>query len=235
VLSLAGDLTGAARQYRAAIHLIPRQATFHRSLGSLLLQQNLPEEAVKELRIATDLDPTSSSAQYSLAMALQRVGRSEEAAPLIKEAQFVKQEELSKQQATIKLNMGIDHLKSGRVDRAMESFQSALEIKPYFPEAHYYLGMALAEKNDLEGAAEQFQRALAERPSDLEMRYNFAILLWRRGKLEEAEKEFRWVITQKSDNGEAHCQLARLLLARGQSSEGQRALERARQLGHCGT
>jgi len=163
------------------------------------------------------------------------MGKPDEAAPIFKQAETSKQEERDRERAVISLNQGIDLLRSGEVEKAIESFESALKIQENFPEAHYYLGIARAERKDFDKAVEEFRTALEERPRDPEMRFNFAIALWRQGKVSEAIEEFRSVIKQKPDDGEAYCYLAHLLLGQGQTIEGKKLLQRAQQLGRCST
>jgi tetratricopeptide (TPR) repeat protein len=45
------------------------------------------------------------------------------------------------------------------LDRAIESYQTAIRINPNFADAHYGLGLALKQQNQKSAAIAQFQKA----------------------------------------------------------------------------
>jgi protein O-GlcNAc transferase len=57
-----------------------------------------------------------------------------------------------------------------RFDEAMANFRKALEIKPNYAEAHYHMGLALADKGRLADAIASYRKALTIKPDYAEAR-----------------------------------------------------------------
>ena len=66
---LAGhDAAGAEAAFRKAIELQPELEMAHRGLGLALRARGQDEAALRELQVATRLDPSDADAHYALAM-----------------------------------------------------------------------------------------------------------------------------------------------------------------------
>jgi tetratricopeptide (TPR) repeat protein len=75
------DRTGEAlAEFVAALLIDPRDAEAHAGIGLIHLNAGRPADAVDVLRRATDLSPTNTETRYAFATALERVGRTQEAA-----------------------------------------------------------------------------------------------------------------------------------------------------------
>ncbi len=109
--------------------------------------------------------------------------------------------------------------KEGRLDEAVVHCRKALEIHPDYPEAHNFLGYALAKKGDWENAIISIRAALRVRPNYAEARTNLAISLSQLGRTDEALAECRTALQLDQDYPEAHCTLALLLLQLGRRDE----------------
>ena len=69
------------------------------------------------------------------------------------------------------------------LDGAIQAYQEALRLQPQNAEAHYNLGMVLAEREQCEDAAVQFQEAIAIEPEYAKAHHNLGlIMLWRRDR-----------------------------------------------------
>ena len=67
---VAGGQAGRAMErYNAQVAAEPRNALYRFNYGTLLLQANAYDQAIEQLRYATDLDPTNSNAFYNLGAA----------------------------------------------------------------------------------------------------------------------------------------------------------------------
>jgi len=109
--------------------------------------------------------------------------------------------------------------KEGRLDEAVLHCRKALEIHPDYPEAHNYLGYALAQKGNWADAIISLRAALRVRPNYAEARTNLAISLSQLGRTDEALAECRTALQLDQDYPEAHCTLALLLLQLGRRDE----------------
>ena len=64
-------------------------------------------------------------------------------------------------------------------------------IEPDYPEAHNYLGIALAQQGKLEQAEEHFKEALRPTPDQPLMHFNLGLLHQKQGRPEQAMEDFR--------------------------------------------
>jgi tetratricopeptide (TPR) repeat protein len=55
-------------------------------------------------------------------------------------------------------------------DKAIDAFQQALEVDPYYPNVHYNLGLIYQDRRDWARAREMFQGALKTNPDDKDAR-----------------------------------------------------------------
>ena len=69
---------------------------------------------------------------------------------------------------------------AGRLPEAIEQFNSALEGRPDYPEAHNYLGMALMMQGNREEAVRHFRQALWLKPDFAPARRNLDDALGKR-------------------------------------------------------
>jgi Flp pilus assembly protein TadD len=216
-----------------AIKLNPQAPEFRTELGVVLLQQGQLEDAISNLRRAVQQRNMDPAAHYVLARALQKAGRPGEASREFQEATALNQAKLGLEQAGLLTINGIADLRAGRIADAAQKLRQAVARKPDYPEANYYLGIALAQSGDAAGSIQGFQTALEKRPQSAEIHYNFGIALWQMGKGVEAIHEFRLAIQLNPHDGLAHCALGKALLRQGTADEGENELRRAHELGAC--
>jgi superkiller protein 3 len=232
-LMKSGDLSSAADQLGTAVNQSPNVVEFRIELGLALLQLSKLDESIAMLRGAAEQAPDSASAHYSLARALQRAGLRKEAAKEFTEADGLQQAERDREEAGLHTINGIQSLRTGNINDAVESLRRAVTRKPDYPEANYYLGIALAQSGDEAGSIRAFRTALEKRPRSAEIHYNFGIALRQMGKSSEAIQEFRQATQLKPEDGLAHCALGMALLQAGDSQTGEEELQLAHQLGAC--
>ena len=223
------------KHLRLAIGLCPDNGSFKVELGVVLQKEGKAQEAVALLRKVTEENPGNVQAQYVLARALQETGSRTEAAEHFQKASNLNHGEINLKAARVLTLEGASELQKGEVDEAVVTLRKALEELPGFPDANYYLGIALAKKGDSENALQAFETAQAGRPADPEICYNFGIALWHVAKATAAIDEFRQAIQLKPNYGLAHCALGKALIHEGQTVDGQNEIGQARRFGACGT
>ena len=69
-----------------------------------------------------------------------------------------------------KIQNGKRNVQQGQYDAAMKQYESILDKHPYFPEAHFYMGLTKFRQKDIEGAAYYFSEALKIFPDHLKAR-----------------------------------------------------------------
>ena len=69
-----------------------------------------------------------------------------------------------------KIQNGKRNVQQGQFDAAITDYESILEKHPYFPEAHFYMGLTKFRQKDIEGAAYYFSEALKLYPDHMKAR-----------------------------------------------------------------
>jgi tetratricopeptide (TPR) repeat protein len=124
----------ALAEFVAALLIDPLDAAAHAGIGRIHLQAGRDADAADALRRATDLAPASSETRYSLATALERLGRKEEAAQHFARVEQAQRQTLDdrrremtaaalKQEATLRTA-------EGRFEAAIALYEKALAVEP---------------------------------------------------------------------------------------------------------
>lgn len=119
------------------------------------------EAAVELLSRAIEADPQFVTAQFALGAVHQGLGNRWKAA-----AQFRASTQLDPAFAEPYKALGDLFLTAPRrlFDQAIEAYSKALEIRPFYGDAHIGLGDARAAKGDVDGAVAAYRRALEFNP-----------------------------------------------------------------------
>lgn len=140
-----GDDAKAIEIFRDLVKRLPSSATDRVNLGIALLNHNDLDAAETELRKALALDPRDLRAHYNLGIVLKHRGRNEEAAAELVEV--VSTSEGAKD-ASVHYNLGILYKRLRRNDEALESFRSAVALRPEHASAHFQIYNAMVQKGD---------------------------------------------------------------------------------------
>jgi len=125
-------------------------------LGDLLKERGRMEAAVLEYRRALEESPNSVTIMQKLSSSLRMMARDEEALELLKRAR-----DISSDHPGIFTALGRTYLKLKRTKEAKDSFQEAIQINPFDPEAH--LGLASADEAVGEKASASKEREIANK------------------------------------------------------------------------
>lgn len=119
------------------------------------------EASVDLLGKAVEMDPKFVVAQFALGMVHQSLGNRWKAA-----AQFRASTQLDPSYPEPYKALGDLFLTAPRrlFDQAVEAYNKALELRPFFAEAYVGLGDAKAAKGDVNGAVAAYQKALVHNP-----------------------------------------------------------------------
>jgi protein O-mannosyl-transferase len=104
--------------------------------------------------------------------------------------------------------LGLHLFNQGKVDEAIQHFETALRIEPRYDVAHSHLGRALAEQRRYDEAVAHFETALSLRPDDAKTHHNFGSVLMLQGRHAEAVRQFEEVLRLQPDHVGAHNNLA---------------------------
>jgi tetratricopeptide (TPR) repeat protein len=124
-------------------------------------------------------------------------------------------------------NLGAIHLREGRIEQAVASFERALVLKPGHTHALANLANARLAQGQTAAALALFQQVLALAPNDAKAHADLGQALETTGSATDAESHYRRAIALDDTLAEGHFLLGRRLLALGRVPEAAPHLERA--------
>jgi Tfp pilus assembly protein PilF len=130
-------------------------------------------------------NPSDFEAHYNLAAMLQAKELIE---PAIREYEAAVR--LRPGDAVANNALGAAWIGAGHAAQGVEYLRTALEARPDYFDAHYNLGVALAQQNDYDGASRQFQLALQLQPQDANAEANLGATLAQMGRFDDAKAHF---------------------------------------------
>jgi Flp pilus assembly protein TadD len=164
------------------IDVNPDVAFAHNNVGSILLKEKRPNEAIEHFNRALELEPRNAMAENNLGLALVQLGRLDEAEP-----HFRKAVEFNPAYYKAYESLGALYLQTNRIDPAVESLKAALEIQPTEAKALNDLGIAFMRSGRAEEGLDSFQRAVGVDPSNAQYRKNLGRALLQMGRTDEAK------------------------------------------------
>ncbi|GGJ30481.1 tetratricopeptide repeat protein [Deinococcus roseus] len=133
--------------------------------------------------------------------------------------------------------LGQAYLNAGRTSDAVKAFEEAIRKDYSSYEAHFGLGVALFQLNNLSGAEFEFQQLTALNPNLIQGYYNLGAVLSKQGKTDDALASYQKAIEVGKANAAsteeltlAYTQWAQLLASTGKHAEAQKAFEEALKL-----
>ena len=221
-------------------------------VGSELIRNGRPEEAVPLLRQAVAELPDYAPAHFSLALALDQTGESNSAlteyemavrlwpddfraqgalALALEEAgqpeaaldHFREASRLRPDSAAAQNNLAIALHKANKAVEAIPFYEAALALKPDYVEAHTNLALALATAGQTDRAVTHFQQALQLQPDNVAIHVNFGDALMEIDRIPEAIAQYQQAVSLAPQSPDTHARLAQAYQRSGRLRE---ALER---------
>jgi len=227
-LQQAGDVTGAERNYRAALKFEAGNADAHYLLGALLGERGDFRAAGTHLDSALALKPESAGAHAARGNVFLMLGERAAATACYERAL-----RLDPDNAVAHFNLGLILQVDGARERAFEQFERAYELAPEIPdllknltlsyieferyaevhallqgvlarsprhfEALKCIGLVLQKTHRPQEALEYYDKARAVDSGDAEFLNNFGIVLQDLGRLDEAIEKYDAAIALKPD------------------------------------
>jgi type IV pilus assembly protein PilF len=95
-----------------------------------------------------------------------------------------------KEAATLNTQLGIDYMRAGNMDLALEKLKRAVVQDPDLAVAHSTLALVYQRKGEAELAEDEYREALNINKSDPGTLNNFGVFLCGQGKIDDAEEAF---------------------------------------------
>lgn len=190
------------------------------------------DDAIKELKVAVELEPDSIEAHANLGAAYARKNLLEEAVAELKAALtlnpniarvhgelggvYVMQNKLKEAVAELKTalnlnpnivrahsDLGTAYAMQNKPDEAIAEFKAALNLDPSFAIAHCNLGLAYMNERRPQDAIAEYKTAVSLKPDYDEAHYNLGLAYVSEDRLDMAVDEFNAVLRLKPDNAKA--------------------------------
>jgi len=207
------------------IELAANFAKPHEDLGTLLLEENRPEEAVPLLQNATRLDPQAELAFFNLGKALAKLGKGSEADKAF-EASF----ELNPERK--KLALAAEHQREGRLDEAEQLYREVLRENPNNVDALRLLGTIAASQSRYGEAEQRFRQAIELAPDYVRVIVDLGRIMEEQNRYQEAINCFEKAISLEPLNAHSIYQLASTLAPAALTYEAVEAYQRVLELQH---
>lgn len=233
------DPARAETAFRQSIEIQPEAEPAHRGLGIALRDDGRLEEAFRELRTATQLDPNDSDAHYTLgsvawtlsvsvAQSGKRTnGLSSSDYQALAGGEFAKALELSPRDPLLRMNLAVLYLDANRRQDAIQQAEEAVRIAPDQAGPHIILGRCYASSGEDEKAAKEYESAAKIDPQNGEALIELGELRLAQHRNPQAEEYLRQAIQVSPKSARAHSELAKVLLTEGKNGEARELLEKS--------
>ena len=210
--------------YKRIIALDPTNAQAHNNLSYLYssIGVNL-QQALREARIANQLQPDNPYLEDTLGWAFYRNG-------MLKEALIVLHKAIEAQPdiADAHFHLASVYYDLDRFEETVKHFRIAAKLDPSNVFARNNLAYFFAEKNtNLNEALALVKEALALSPGNPAFIDTKGWVLYRMGRLEEAEANVRQALSMSPETSELYLHLAQICLAARKFDDARSAFEKA--------
>jgi tetratricopeptide (TPR) repeat protein len=220
----ASDLAGAIEAYTGAITLNPDSMAAHLKRGLAYRQRRELDAALRDLRRASELDPTSPRVfewQGDVHLELGRHARAAE--------RYEQSVAIDDRQPDVHYKLAVARYREGRAGAAVDPLRRAVALAGGHAQAHYLLGLCLRDLGRLDEAAGVLDTAARLAPGLLAVREARADVFQARGQTARAVDELNALAALEPDRPEravavasAYARAGRLdaaVLALGRASE----------------
>jgi tetratricopeptide (TPR) repeat protein len=231
------DAAGAETAFRKAIDLQPELELAHRGLGLALRARGQDEAALRELQVATRLDPSDADAHYALGMTAWDLSNQSSAserdrgAPVqdyraLAAGEFRKLTVLRPQDVSVRQILTEIDLEGGRKEDALSEAQEAVRLAPDNPGMHVVLGRAYFAGAEEDNAAAEFEKALKLNPKEGEAYLALGQIRFFQRRYAQAAENFQQAIKVSPDLAPAYAGMAQIFLQQGRSAGARTMLEK---------
>jgi Flp pilus assembly protein TadD len=192
--------------YRRALEFAPKDPFLISSLGFALVSNGNIDEGLPLLEQACRTPPPSSKRHFALALALQKLGRLNEAA-----AEYQATLALDDTDAEAHSNLAVILSDQRQLDEARRHLLRSIEVDPDYINSYINLGVVCMGLGRYGDAISYSQRALELDPSLRVCHTTIALALRAQGRFDEAISRFRYLLEAAPDDAQIRSELERTL------------------------
>lgn len=180
----------ALDNYKAALKVSPEDPSIYYQIGQIYLvmadietakntsqqkqgeQAKLSDKAKEDITLArqnfekaVELKSNYIPAQFMIAVAMQRMGETDQAI-----AQLETSQKMNPQDAGISFQLGVLYFQTGKYDRARTALESTVKLAENYSNAMYFLGLTYDKLGDKKNALAQFQKVSELNPDNADVK-----------------------------------------------------------------
>lgn len=197
-------------------------AEAHVSRSVIALLQDDPDRALRECRLALEVDPGLATAHNHLGRALHNSNQSLQAVSALRKAV-----DLRDDYPEAWANLGLVLRATGALEQAIKAYRRAVELAPGFVAAELNLGISLLVAERIDEGLFCLESVLKRDPHNQEALVNAGLALHLLGRFGEARQYFEHAIRLDQHDPLAWCYLGILLHECHQPEQALEALQRA--------
>ena len=216
-LALAPRREEAIQELTRAVELQPDSATTHNTLGTALARFAEFDRARKAFETATRLDPKWVDPHLNLALVLAQNNEIVAAGDEVARAAALCG--ICPQAAYLQYVQGKLYDKQNRTEQAVTAFESAIRLRPDFPDAYLELSTVKLKMGDEEKAVQALETAVRLAPRNGEARYRLGAEYLKRNNAAGAVEQLREAYRLLPEDRGILYNLARALRASGQPGD----------------
>ena len=184
-----GDTAGARAELNLLNRFKPEQPLYLYWLARLDYDQRRYEDSISKLRRVLELDPQSSRAEDNLGLALDMLGRPEEARIEFEKAVALNRK-LPQPSPWPAHNLGYLLLRLEKLGEAETALRESLRYDPGLAQSHYHLGRVLEKQGRDAEAIDEYRAAISLDSTATEACYSLGQLYRRLDRTKEADAAF---------------------------------------------
>ena len=196
------EIVQATQLLNQAIAIDPKNGRYWSALGELLTLRQLPAEALAAFEHALSVQGPSAEIHFSIAGALDVLGRKAEAS-----YHFGQSVVLAPEWPEAWFNLGVLLLQLERPEAGFIALQKALDLRPGWTDACLNIGCAAERLGLAEKAYACWQQVLCTEPENIQALINLGIWQLRQEYFDMAEALFQRALRQDPGSPKAHMHL----------------------------
>lgn len=132
--------------------------------------------------------------------------------------------------APLHIYFGHAYWRTGHFDKAIDEYKIALAKDPKVAQAHYFMGLALLDRDEDKGwdeAAQEDREEIKNNPDDFRAHYELGNIALKQHQADEAERELKRASELAPDNPDPLIYLGELYAGQNRSQEAEAAMRKA--------
>lgn len=222
-------VTDAIEQFSMAIVLVPEELVPYKNLAYSYIRDRKDSLAIQVYLDALEIDPTDLETKNFLGSVYYNTKNYDKAIEMLSEV-VSNEDPTSDIYAQAVFSLAICYDVQGQSEKAIETYQSALDVAPDDKALLFNMGRLLAQQQNYEQAIEYFRKVLDQAPDDVETLISIGYSYNQLEKFQEAIPHLEKAVELDPNNANAWTNLGISYIRTEQGEKGNAAFEKAKEI-----